>query len=291
MPPVINNVDIYADIENSQAVQMVKQYKANQTSDINECREVDTRISEILNVDKEPDDKLGYLQSNTGVLDLLKSNSDELHLRISSRKINIAAKIREKSILSSLLEAIGKSEKCVSSKTSINELMTYEKPAEYSMFNSLVEPTILKYANVSYCVFDNIILVFDRDGIFLTAIKPSALILNFKKHNCYVEVTNDCIADNEYIGKDSRRLKEGETTYSWWYMRKDGLPDRRHTYNPRISHRKDQYEYGVLSFKLLDTTFTYSFSSASAINHALELSYRYDAREYDNAELCEVVCE
>lgn len=286
--PKVNRIDIYADIENAQAVETVRKFKSEQISDIDKCAAISTQIKKILGANKEPDEMLAYLQSNKDTLNSCKSEYDKLILQIKTRKINIATKISDDSVVGALLKAISASEKCISSETQINELVTDEKPLEYSLFNSLVEPTVLKHNKLYHCIFDNIILVFDQDGVFLTAIRPSSLLLNFKKHSCYVEVTNDRMKQNDIIGKDSRCLQEGETTVTWMYMRKDGMPDRRHTYNPRYEHRKDKYEYGELSFKLLDTTFLYKFSSASALNIALELSYKYDAKQYDNSQLCEI---
>lgn len=286
--PKSKNINTYTNIENSQAVETVKKFKSDQIRDINECSDIATQINRILYTHKKPDEKLSFLQSNKNTLISLKTKYDALLSKINSRKIDIATKTKDNSVVKTLLHKISLSEKCISNSVKITDLLSNQKPYEFGIFNSPVEPIILVHNNLSYCIFDNIILVFDNDGIFLTAVRPSSLLLNFTKHISYVDVTNHRMEENYIIGKDSRLLEMGKSNVTWMYMRKDGMPDKRYTYNPRYEHRRDKYEYGEVSFKLLDTLFDYQFSSASALNVALELSYKYNAEQYNNSELCKI---
>ena len=143
------------------------------------------------------------------------------------------------------------------------------------------EPLILFWEQYYFCLFSNVILVFDEMGIFATAIDPSALRVMVKRETTSVTVTNGTALSNQYISDDSKCISQGTTRSTWLYTRQDGFPDRRYSDNPRIEYRIDTYEYVVIEFVIADKKVSFSASSG-VVGDAFEKATPKYSRKCNN---------
>lgn len=125
------------------------------------------------------------------------------------------------------------------------------------------------------------ILVFDNTGVFSTAIDPSALKVMIQRKTTSVTVNNGTVASNQYIADDSKCLSRGTTRSTWLHTCRDGSPDLRYSYNPRLEYRTDTYEYVVVEFIIADKKVLFSVSSGTA-GDAFEKAVPNYARKCNN---------
>ena len=157
----------------------------------------------------------------------------------------------------------------------INDVITQNTPNDLALFKFKYAPPVLFVNEFYYCLFSNVILVFDKNGIFTTAVDPTALSVTLNKQTERVLVSNGSTARQEFTDVDSKLIQQGNTRTTWTYTRNDGLPDRRYSYNPRIEYRSDDYEYGIIVFSIANSSLTMRVSSKTAISKFSTFSERY----------------
>lgn len=269
---------------NKEVVSTVNQFKDCLRDNISKCNEIDQAINRILTCVgcRDIDEKLNYLSAKTEELQRLKSESDLLHNEIEKHKIKL---LNEDGNLLFLvkksLNALLSSKKCVIEGLNLKELICEEKPSDLEFFDYKYAPATLHIGTYYYCLFSNVILVFDAMGIFATAIDPTALFIQIERVRVDVWINNNTLPSHQYIDMDSKCVEQGTTRHTWVHTCRDGSPDLRYSYNPRIEYRTDKYEYGNVTISILGNTVSFSLSSDNATK-ALERVSREYIRKCNN---------
>ncbi|GEM_PF-2031370 len=269
---------------NKEVVSTVNQFKDCLRDNISKCNEIDQAINRILTCVgcRDIDEKLNYLSAKTEELQRLQSESDLLHNEIEKHKIKL---LNEDGNLLFLvkksLNALLSSKKCVIEGLNLKELICEEKPSDLEFFDYKYAPATLHIGTYYYCLFSNVILVFDAMGIFATAIDPTALFIQIERVRVDVWINNNTLPSHQYIDMDSKCVEQGTTRHTWVHTCRDGSPDLRYSYNPRIEYRTDKYEYGNVTISILGNTVSFSLSSDNATK-ALERVSREYIRKCNN---------
>ena len=276
------NIDVA--LVNKEVVFTVNQYKDSLSDMISKCNAIDQTIKHILSCVGccNIDEKMNHLTKNADELQRLKSESDELHNEIAKQKIKL---LNEDGNLLFLVKksftALLSSKKCVLEGYTLKDLICEEKPVDLELFDYKYAPAILHIDKYYYCLFSNVILVFDSNGIFSSAIDPSALSIKAERLTADVWINNNTLPAHQYIDVDSKCIEQGTTRHTWVHTCRDGSPDLRYSYNPRIEYRTDKYEYGKVAIAVLGTTVSFCLSSEVAIK-ALERVSREYIRKCNN---------
>lgn len=216
------------------------------------------------------DEKYSHLTSNEAKLKQLKEEGETCLSQLSSYKIEILNDDRKLLLEMKLaFHCLLNSRKCQSESLTVKEFITPDKPSDLMLFQYENEPVILFWEQYYFCLFSNVILVFDKKGVFSTAIDPSALKVVVKNETTAVTVSNGTTGSNQYIADDSKCISQGITRSTWLHTCRDGSPDLRYSYNPRLEYRTDTYEYVVVEFIIADKKVSFSASSG-AVGDAFE---------------------
>lgn len=269
---------------NKELIFVVQEYKKSIFALLSRCSETDKKINDILACDgcHTIYEKHKYLSSNVDSLNSLKTESDKLHTEISQNKIQLLDE--NKDILFEVKKAflnLLQSKKCISNGMELSVFICEKTPSELTMFEYKHEPAIIYINNFYFCLFSKVILVFDCNGIFSTALDPTAFSIDVIRQNENVSVRNNASSQKKFVDSDSRLIKQGDTRTTWTHTRNDGWPDRRYSYNPRIEYRTDIFEYGTIEFHIADMTVSYIVSSQAAIDKFEWVKAEY-IRKYNN---------
>lgn len=269
---------------NKEVVFTVNQYKNNLKEKISKCNEFDHSLKRILSCVgcSNVDEKLKHLTNKIDELQRLKSESDLLHREIAKQKIKLLNEDGNllffvKKSFTSLLS----SKKCILEGLSLKEFICDEKPADLELFDYKYAPATFHLGGYYYCLFSNVILVFDVKGIFATAIDPTALAIKVERVRVDVWIRNNTLPTHQYIDLDSKCIEQGQSRRTWAHTCRDGSPDLRYSYNPSIEYRIDKYEYGKIAISVLDSQIQFALSSDVATN-ALERVGREYIQKYNN---------
>jgi len=231
-------------------------------------------------------EKYLYLLANEEKLTELKNKGDSYYSQLSSYRIELLNEdcILLPKIKQAFLHLLN-SKKC-RSNLSVKDLVTNKKPYELKLFKYSEEPCILLFEQCYFCLFSHVIFIFDKNGIFSTAIDPSALQLNVKRETETILVTlrdrNSSEKHWKYADSDSRCISQGTTTRSTYlHSCIDGSPDRRYNYNPRVEYRYDTYEYIIIELMLFGKKVSFLASSSKTGDAFEEVMFNY-ARKYND---------
>ena len=279
-PPKLEDISLV----NKEVVFTVNQYKSNLKDKISKCNEIDNALKRILACVGYiyVDEKLDYLNNKIDELQQLKAESDLLHREIEKRKIKL---LNEDGNLLGFVKqsftAVLSSEKCVFEGENTKDFICNEGLIDLALFDYKYAPITLHLGGYYYCLFSNVILVFDEKGIFATAIDPTALTIKIERVRVDVWIRNNSLPTHQYIDVDSKCVEQGQTRRTWMHTCRDGSPDLRYSHNPSIECRTDKYEYGKITVSVLDNKIQFSLSSDAAIN-ALERVSREYIQKYNN---------
>lgn len=263
---------IALDFINKEVVSTVKSYKERMATIYDRYSLVTNEIKQILACTGciSVDEKYSYLISNEDKLKQLKEAGDACLSQLSSYKIEMLNDDRNLLFEMNLaFRYLLNSKKCQSASLAITEFITPNKPSDLMLFRYKNEPVILFWEQYYFCLFSNVILVFDKKGVFSTAIDPSALKIGIKKETTSITVRNGTDGSNQYIADDSKCVYQGDTWSTWLHTCRDGSPDLRYSYNPRLEYRTDIYEYVVVELIIADKKVSFSASS-EAVGDAFE---------------------
>lgn len=117
------------------------------------------------------------------------------------------------------------------------------------MFSYSSNPIIIKLDDFYYCLFTNIILVFDKNGIYTTVLDPSAFRISVKRMRAeYIW--------HENIDSDSKSIKFKQS-------RNYG------------SYDVDGFEYGIITICIANQHVTFTVSSSSALDKCEAIGPKY----------------
>lgn len=261
-------------------------YKEHTLADSLKYNSINKQIDDILSVKKDPDEKLAYLKRKADTLKQLKGERDKVLTRISTRKIDILNESSATVDIDTAFRMLMLSKVCSFDTIDITDLICKEAPKELGFFSYPHKPLMLNYNTRKYCVFSNIILVFNQSGKFIAAIFTQQIKLQLRTKIEEVYISNDKEQKRKYSANDSKLIKKGETHSYWLHTCKDGSPDLRYRDNPRFSSRTDKYEYGEVVFSLSNSPITYRFSSKDAVKSFAKITPFFAGKntKFDNTD-------
>lgn len=280
----ITKADLF-EIENRfrifEIVDAVALIKNETTEIVEQCRDIKRKIDEILlcpNCSNDETAKSIYLKNNLQELEKLSNEYKLLCDVISKYKIELINE--DKKIHDSLEQSFNhllSSKKCLipNSVLGISNHLISTKPRELSLFNFKYNPIILRLNSFYFCLFSNVILVFDSNGTFSNAIDPSAMSIDIDLKRENVRYVNDERRGNVYTDIDSKLIQRGYSTTRWTYSRNDGGPDLRYSHNPQITIRTDEYEYARVILCINEKSMMFDVSSEKAISAMQSLNSFY----------------
>ena len=170
-----------------------------------------------------------------------------------------------------------------SEKHSFYNLTLKNKLSAYALdrFGYDDSPFFISLGNIDYCIFGDVILLFDSSGYYITALNHSALKISVEKHEETVDIYSKYPSQNK-TGYDSKCVKFGKTTTTWWHTRVDGRPDRRYKDNPMIRHCYNTYQYGIITIRLGDAICSCTTSSQKAITEFENIVSNKKTGQYPN---------
>lgn len=252
-----------SELLNREVIDSVHRLK-NKLKMINsECNDVDKKIKYILSCSgcASSDEKLAHLQRHDDELKQLTLQSQDLHKEIESRKLQLLHEDKNKLFsLKKASLALLSSKKCISTNADARTVFTEKKPIDLSIFQYESEPIILFIDSFFICIFTNVILVFDCNGIFSSALDPTALqVVVDRKRTKYSYDKN--------IDTDSKAITYIEKRTRWLYACKDGSPDLRYNGNRQIEYpvEVNGHEYGNISIRIANSSISFMVSSSKAL--------------------------
>ncbi len=228
------------------------------------------------------DEKYDYLSTNEERLRQLKSEIERIQKQINGSKIELLNEnVDVMATIRICFKSLLSSKKCVSDEVNISDFIAKKQPTELSMFKYHFAPITIFFQDFFYCFFTNVILVFDKDGIYSAALDPTALKITVEKNTENVYVSNNTLGYHKYIDTDSKLIQQGETATSWLHTCRDGSPDLRYSYNPLTSYRYDTYEYSVIRICLNGQNINFTASASSVADSFTDAKQKY-IRKYNN---------
>ena len=152
----------------------------------------------------------------------------------------------------------------------LHYLVTDIRPKDLDLFEFESMPITILFFPFYFCLFGNVILVFDKKGVFSIALDPSALRIDIKRESIDCMIQNGNFPRDKFADTDSKCLNIGDEWHTWKYTCIDGSPDLRYHSNYRINIQNNKYEYGIITLSIVSKTATINVSSEDAIN-AFEL--------------------
>lgn len=236
------------------------------------------KISSIMNCPNCHSDeaKLNFLQGHIAELDECKNKIESL--KAERRKQVVVLSEEDDTSIKKLRGALVKLRNSKKKKNvsgiSMDEFFGASKPQELEYFSVKCQPIILQMPPYTFCLYPSVILAFDINGIFVSALNPEELHIKVE-HIPYNISVQDGSYSSDIIDSDSKCIRVGDTLTTWQHTKVNGGPDLRYSYNPRIEYRVDQMEYGQVKFALAGIEATYAVSSHAAIEALEEAASKY----------------
>ena len=283
--PMGDPISIKPELINQDVVVSVRQYKRNISDLIGRYRKIGSCISGVMECSgiESLEHQFEYLRMNESKLSQLKCESDQIYRDIISRKVQLLNEdTYVLNVLHKAFDLLKASKKCISDKMNISDFIVDKKPEELGIFSYQCDPIVLCVNSVYFCLFSRVILVFDANGRFSTALDPTAISISVTRRtdSVYISGSTNSIY-HKYIDTDSKKVQEGQTTSHWLYSNKDGSPDLRRSHNPLIQSRTDVYEYGVVTISVAGTSIAFTVSSQAAIERLPYAGIEY-AQKYNH---------
>ena len=265
---------ISTKLANKEVVSAVKRYKNNFVGIYDRYSSAYNELRTILLCEgcRTESEKYTYLNENIEKIKVLKNECDA----VFASKVMLLNEDAELMFeLKLAFQYLQNSKKCVSSGAEVKMFVSSPPPQELNIFRYENEPAILFLGQHYFCLFSNVILVFDRNGIFVNAIDPSALRVDVKRMTVDIVFRNGESSENQYIAEDSKCIKQGEEIATWLHTCRDGSPDLRYRNNPFLRYRTDTYEYAIIKFMIGEETISFGVSSSIAIDAFDEIKSKY----------------
>ncbi len=257
-------LSVSSDLLNKAVISQVKKYKKDIANSTSEYRTISSEINNLLacNGSKDPDYKLDYLTKINSKLLQMKEVCDKLYLRIANYQIRLLNE--DTDVMASIRGAyrsLSSSKKCVFENEEYKDFVTTDAPAELTIFKYKFAPVILFVNHFYYCLFSNVVLVFDRYGVFTTALDPTAIKILVKYNTDSVTVWNDRFPGHKHIDSDSKCVEQGTIRTTYLHTCRDGTIDLRYSHNPRMTYMTNTYQYATITIQILAVSVTFTASS------------------------------
>ena len=213
--------------------------------------------------------RLKHLEQNEQELLNLRREAEEISQKANKIKIHITN--FDYQPLTKLRNALSflKQSKRHTATTEITRDVFFEntKPKELEAFQYSVTPVLMNFGKACAVCFPKVILLFE-DGVFRTALNPSAMSIKVLEHqeNATYYLDKKEYAGSNHAADDSLLVEQGFDRITWLYTKRDGGPDLRYSYNPATRFRNDTVVYGEVRITIGDYQAGFIFSSKKAID-------------------------
>lgn len=223
--------------------------------------------------------KYDFLSSNFETIQKLKLECDTLYAYACERKIEIInedddilllLKNTFSSILDSKKHMAQGSEK---NNIDIQDLLCKDAPKELSQFKYKYLPASLFINGFYFCFFSNVILVFDSDGCFSTALDPTAMSIKISTKTEHALIRNGVFRYANFVDVDSKKV--GEKKSSLAHKSQDGGSDGKYQHDSQNSNSYDDYEYGIINIAILEYSVSFTVSSQKSLSNFRSLRKKY----------------
>lgn len=137
------------------------------------------------------------------------------------------------------------------------------------LFESDRSPIELNYGAYRFFLTPDVVLVYDKNNEFMTALEPLAVIIGFRERQKSVYASRHGSGEWTYsdnvIAQDSKLVSQGTARTSWLHTKKNGGPDLRYSYNPRYEWRTDTYTYTEFNIQIGQFNAVFSVSKGSIV--------------------------
>ena len=257
-------LSIGIDLVNKEVVDTVKKYKENTAVNYGKYNAISNELKTILACEGCQTENAKYIHLNENI-DRIKSLKQECDAMFGGKIVLLNEDSELMFELKLAFQYLQNSKKCVSSGVDVTEFVSSVRPQELSMFRYDNAPVTLFMGQHYFCLFSQVILVFDEAGIFVNAIDPSALRIDvIKAEDELMMIDGEPILDQpsfQHIDEDSVCIEVGEVHETWLHTCRDGSPDLRYRDNPRYLYMTNRYEYTRIRFALADDTIWFEASS------------------------------
>ena len=212
-------------------------------------------------------ERIKFLNEHKDNLEAKRIEYLKIFNALSSNKVRLLTKKDDRAFgqLRTVFAEISKSQKITGDeKTPYNSFATLNSSLPGDLFDAAQSPIELNFGWYHFYLLPEVILVFNKDAKFITAIEPMALIISIQDCSKDVYASNRSyrgwtFTDN-IIASDSTFKSHGETRTSWLHEKKNGGPDLRYSDNPMYQYRTETYSYTAVKFQICSYHASFSAS-------------------------------
>ena len=218
------------------------------------------------NTDRE---RLKYIKSNEDILQQKKNEYSAISAEMKKVKVILLSKGKAafNKFYTALAEITSTEKSASGSGVVLSSFIKLRSNIPGDFFASEQAPMELNYGAYKFFLLPDVVLAYDKENTFVTALEPMALIVTVRDQKKSVYMRKNSGGTWSYtdsvIARDSALVSEGYTRTSWLHERKSGGPDLRYSYNPRYESRTDTYAYSDFSIQIGQYKAEYSISKAN----------------------------
>lgn len=267
---------------NREMVFTVEEHKKKLLPLLNRLSDVNSQLKNMLSCHgcTTAEEKDVYLSSKIDIITQLKSESDKLYMDIFKEEIEIP---NEDGVIALMIKtsfhSLLYSKKCSSDEMNIKDFVCQDVPIDLSLFRYEYTPVTLFLNDFYFCLFSGIILAFDNEGLFSTALDPTALLLKTYRATECIKFSNGVPFRQRFTDVDSKLVQEGNTEVAWTYPRNSSgnssFLHREYDNNYQVEYKRNYYGYSIIHIKLCSFSISYTASAYDAVDYFDALSEKY----------------
>ena len=268
--PIQKELESYQCIDVLQAVNRVV---SKRESRIKQLKNIKSKYDNMLSCPGCSSDKerIKYLNSNEEALENAKREYLDEHRELKKYKVKLLPKEShafEK--LRTALKEITASQKITNdSDIAFDSFAKINSSIPGDLFELEGSPIELNYGAYKIFLTPDVVLVYDKNNEFVTALEPMAVIIGFRERQKSVYASRHGSGEWTYsdtvIAQDSKLISQGSPRTSWLHTKKNGGPDLRYSYNPRYEWRTDTYSYTEFNIQIGQFNAVFSVSKGSMV--------------------------
>lgn len=268
--PIQKEMESYQCID---VLQTVNRVVSKRESHIKQLKVIRSQYDNMLSCPGCSSDKerIKYFNSNEEALEKVKRKYLDEHHALKKHKVKLLSKeSRAFEKLRTVLNEISASQKITNdSGIAFNSFAKINASIPGDLFESDRSPIELNYGAYRFFLTPDVVLVYDKNNEFVTALEPMAVIIGFRERQKSVYASRHGSGEWTYsdnvIAQDSKLVSQGTARTSWLHTKKNGGPDLRYSYNPRYEWRTDTYTYTEFNIQIGQFNAVFSVSKGSIV--------------------------
>lgn len=266
--PIQKEMDSYQCID---VLQTVNRVVSKRESHIKQLKVIRSQYDNMLSCPGCSSDKerIKYFNSHEDVLEKVKREYLDEHHSLKKHKVKLLSKEShafEK--LRTALKEITASQKITNdSGIAFDSFAKINSSIPGDLFELEGAPIELNYGAHKLFLTPDVVLVYDKNNEFVTALEPMVVIIGFRERQKSVSVSRSGYGEwtfsDTVIAQDSKLVSQGTPRTSWLHTKKNGGPDLRYSHNPRYEWRTDIYSYTEFNIQIGQFNAVFSVSKGS----------------------------